>query len=366
MHLDADEPMGPLEPLAPPVPLPPTLSGRLRRFPRHFKDYLPSLSFQVPHMPAPVPRAVPVQPVRLPEPENPVETPQELPEPISIDTEPNEFGLYRSYPSMPSHDPDEDTSLDSVCDSPGLAVVDRASGNWWSGLGCSFTKSIGNFFVPFANASVFRLMEWFYNGSSVKSIADLDTLVSGVILAEDFDPKHLEGFSATRELKRLDDYSGGPGLAENDGWREGSVYLRLPAECVKHTSEADAPAFEVKGVFYRRLIEVVKGTFQDPIMKSFHLTPFRLFWKPFPDALPQRAVSEMYNSDAVLEEHKKIQAQPREPGCTFQLHSRSSTSISSPCLCQIFCTSSNLVCGKRYSHISFASCMQREATVFRC
>ncbi len=42
------------------------------------------------------------------------------------------------------------------------------------------------FFVPFLNATVFRLMNWFYSGSSFKSIAELQSLVDDVILAPDF------------------------------------------------------------------------------------------------------------------------------------------------------------------------------------
>jgi len=35
----------------PEVPIPPTSSGRQRKFPRRFTDYLPSLSVRLPHMP---------------------------------------------------------------------------------------------------------------------------------------------------------------------------------------------------------------------------------------------------------------------------------------------------------------------------
>lgn len=63
---------------------------------------------------------------------------------------------------------------------------------------------VTNTFAPFLNMTVFRLMSWFYGGSQMKSLAELDSLVNDVILQEDFDKAHLHGFSAARESARLD------------------------------------------------------------------------------------------------------------------------------------------------------------------
>lgn len=67
-------------------------------------------------------------------------------------------------------------------------------------------------------------MSWFHLGSNLKSVADLDSFVNDVILHEGFDRKHLEGFSATRENKRLDDAAADtlPGEPPS-GWKTGSV-----------------------------------------------------------------------------------------------------------------------------------------------
>src|SRR5262245_20739224 len=46
-----------------------------------------------------------------------------------------------------------------------------------------------------------RPMNWFYSGSNMKSVMELDKLVNEVILADDFDKAHLNGFNAARELK---------------------------------------------------------------------------------------------------------------------------------------------------------------------
>ncbi|KAF9455696.1 hypothetical protein BDZ94DRAFT_1277580, partial [Collybia nuda] len=296
----------------------PTASGRIRKFPKQYTDFLPSSATPVPHMPDRPPRIIAQKPAAAPSPSPPPETPEAAP--TTIETEPNEFGLYRVYMTFPTNDPDETLDLDDVCDAPGLAVSQDSSAcrTWWSGFGSEVQDTKEKYFAPFLNTTVFRLMNWFYNGSNMKSLAELDSLVQGVLLAEDFDKKHLEGFSAARELGRLNKYMDNPGLHPEDGWKESTVRLRLPAEKVRHRSEHDAPEFEVTGVYHRNIISVVKSAFQEPIANTFHFSPFRLFWKPSPDEPPQRVISELYNSDALLAEHEKIQKQPRESGCTLE------------------------------------------------
>ena len=239
-----------------------------------------------------------------------------------FETEPDEFGLFRSYTSRPTYIPDEDLPLDAVCDTAGLAVAT-------SGPGCqsvsaplpplaSADDTSGSLFSPFLNPSVFRLVNWFYNGSNMKSVEELDRLVNDVVLAEDFNPSDLRGFRAAKELNRLDSYRECPEFSPNDGWIEISVKISLPAERNRNVSESDAPQFEVKGLFYRPLTEVIKSVFQEASAEGFHLTPFRLFWQRSTNEPPERVISEMYNSDAFIEEHEKIRSQSRKSGSTLE------------------------------------------------
>jgi hypothetical protein len=82
------------------------------------------------------------------------------------------------------------------------------------------------FFHPFPNASVFRLINWFYRASATKSMADLNCLVHKVILAEDFNLEHLRDFRIAQEMACLnaDGNTNSPFTAE-DGWKEGSVMI---------------------------------------------------------------------------------------------------------------------------------------------
>ena len=239
----------------------------------------------------------------------------------TFDTEPDEFGLFCSYISCPTYEPDEEISLDSVCDSEAFAVARVNSDNWWSVFGprSSTVESVNhNLFAPFLSTTVFRLMSWFYGDPNMKSVAQLDKLVNDVILADDFDKTDLKEFNGARELKRLNEYGEQKNFSSKDGWKEASVKIRLPAERFCHTSESVAPEFEVNGVFYRPLTEVITSAFQEAAAETFHITPFRLFWRRSEDEPAERVISELYNSDAMIEEHQKVQAQPREPGCTLE------------------------------------------------
>jgi hypothetical protein len=243
----------------------------------------------------------------------------------TFDTEPDEFGLFRSYISCPTFEPDEEIPLDSICDSEGFAVVKvNFTKDWSSVFGPRSSKSPvesanPNSFAPFLGATVSRLMSWVYGGSNMKSVTELDKLVNDVILADDFDRVHLKGFSAAWELKRLDEYEQHTKFPSKDGWKETSVKIRLPAEKAHlSTSEEKTPEFEVNGVFYRPLIGVIISAFQEAAAETFHITPFRLFWQRSKDEPAERVISELYNSDAMIAEHQKIQVQPREPGCTLE------------------------------------------------
>jgi hypothetical protein len=127
---------------------------------------------------------------------------------LTFDIEPDEFGLFCSYISCPMYEPDKEVSLDSICDMEGFAVVKANSDHWWSVFrsGSPLVESAKNPFAPFLNATVFCLMNWFYSSSNVKSVTELNELVNEVMLADDFDKAHLNGFNATRELKCLNEY----------------------------------------------------------------------------------------------------------------------------------------------------------------
>jgi hypothetical protein len=176
------------------------------------------------------------------------------------------------------------------------------------------------YFAPFMNASVFRLMNWFYSGSNLKSHGELDRLVTDVILANDFKAEDFVGFRSAREARRLDDENHQPQshFSAGDGWVETAVNISLPADGIRYSSEEAAPQFAVPGLFYRPLLEVIRAALHDAAAEHFHIFPFQTFWKPSPDATPERVYAELYTSDAFIMEHEKLHAQLREPGCDLE------------------------------------------------
>jgi len=307
--MDIDPELGPVAPVYVP---PPTTSGRVRQFPNRYQDFLPNSRTQVPHMPAvldpPVAPSPPSSPTPSPEPDQP-----DLQE---LQTEPDDFGLFRIYPIRPATEPDANSNLDDVCDAPGLETSETPlSGCWWARFGSTVTttakKISNNIFAPFKNATTFRLMNWYHSGSGEMSVSRLNSLVKDVINPSDFRKEHLNNFSAKRELERLDDEDTTSYPFSNENvWKVSTVAIPLPAEGVKHASEKDAPVLEVPGVHHRNLVEAITTAFQDETAKKFHYMPHHLYWKPTPESEPERVITELFNSDAFIGEYKELLKRP--------------------------------------------------------
>ena len=107
-------------------------------------------------------------------------------------------------------------------------------------------------------------------------------------------------------------------MAAQDGWIEASVPISLPCDGFSFPMEADAPVYNVKGLLYWKLLEVIKAAFSKPAAEKFHTTPFQEFWKSSLDAAPECLYSEIYNSDAFIEEHIQI-CSKAQPDCNLEM-----------------------------------------------
>jgi hypothetical protein len=173
-------------------------------------------------------------------------------------------------------------------------------------------------------------MQWFYNSSLTKSLGTLNNLFHQVLLTPDFVANDLIGFDAAKEAKRLDEFQPQTTPVEdsstsinsetkqlNDSWIETSVPISLPCDKISHSSDTSAPIFHVKGLLYHKPLEVIKVAFQEFSAAQFHLSPFEEYWKPSLESPPKRIYSELYNSDAYIQEQKKIQFQ-LQPDCELE------------------------------------------------
>jgi hypothetical protein len=102
-------------------------------------------------------------------------------------------------------------------------------------------------------------------------------------------------------------------------WKNSTIRIPLPAEGIKHASEEAAPTLEVPGVHHRSLVEVITTAFQDDSAQRFHYVPHHLFWQATPESNPERVISELYNSDAFIEEYADLLKRPPSPGPALEI-----------------------------------------------
>ncbi|KAF9240183.1 hypothetical protein BU15DRAFT_74100 [Melanogaster broomeanus] len=224
----------------------------------------------------------------------------------------NAFGLFREYPHRPSYDPDAFVSPDDLTyrarrpRSPDLqphvpsTSVSEQPPPW-----------------PFANMSIYRLMEWRYSGSITKSLQEINRLVRDVLLAEDFKVDDLSKFSMATQNGVLDAKYNAATTHHSDGWRETDVHIEVPTR--SSGSSGNSQTFTVtNGLIYRPLIDVIRSAFAEPIAKSFHLYPFKRLRKHSSLQTEERVYDELYTSDAWLKAHDVLQKQSNEPGCELE------------------------------------------------
>jgi len=218
----------------------------------------------------------------------------------AIKTTSNSFGLYREYPNIPTHNPDNTLCLLNLVDnSPPINEMELSAS---VSTPLSLQDPISNSeasssnpasFFPFKNSTIFGLMAWMWTGSKRALLHS--------------------------ETTKFDNYLERP-ASDNpqDGWRESEVIIQVPDGKVH--SKDSIPTFKVPGLHHRSLVNVIKTVYSDLASTSFHYMPFKSFWKDpsAPESVPQRVYDELYSSDAMIEAHMKLQQQPPELGCTLE------------------------------------------------
>ena len=225
--------------------------------------------------------------------------------PQQITTTPDDFGIFRKYSSIPSHNPDDADPFDDIPSAPPRT----APATIGSDLNVSSARPDSSPLAESKNPTEDLLLGWWSEGSC-DGIASLDRLVK-CLTNQYFDPSRLKDFNAVSAVRRFEKQhcSSKPGttLEPGDGWKVGSVKIRLPCTKVKQREE-DAPEFTVDGILYRDAAEVVTRELQDPdSFERIHLKPFEEWWKPSESDDPVRVYSDVYTSDVMLEADRKLQ-----------------------------------------------------------
>lgn len=139
----------------------------------------------------------------------------------------NNFGLYREYPRVPTHDPDSTLSLDDLSDVPKAAQPapthpPAAAGPPLTSDPSSETHS--NPYYPFPNSTAWGITNWQWSGSHLKSIQETQRLID-FLKSDKFNPADLECFNLVKETERLDKSASGSMV--RDGWSEVSVEIQV-------------------------------------------------------------------------------------------------------------------------------------------
>jgi hypothetical protein len=205
-----------------------------------------------------------------------------------VETEEDSMGLFRHYTMLPSKDPNLHLTIHHVADVLTFLKDVESPYNPLTGFGPqavhnSSTDALAKtlYYTPFLNATVFRLMNWFYQ-SSKKTLADLENLVHNMILHLDFHSSDLKNFSATHESrcleKSINTSDSDLSYLKNDDWKEAVIKVPLPLSRTRYASEDDAHMLEVQFV-HRSLGEVIKSGVQDfASLHNFHWCGFKQFW----------------------------------------------------------------------------------------
>jgi hypothetical protein len=224
-------------------------------------------------------------------------------------TNANSFGVFRKYFTILSHNPHD---TDAFADVPMATIVSQHT---------SPPHSIGSSLLAAAPAAAERdplvnsenrsedlILRWMTIGLG-NTPAGVNDLVHNVMRHPDFNPSELENFNATTSIRRFDRQhfsTTGPTLKASDGWKEGSVRIRVPCTGVKQKEE-EAPEFVVDGILYRDVVEVITTELEDKdAFDSIHVAPYEEWWYPDGGGDPVRVYSEVYNSDAMLQADKEM------------------------------------------------------------
>ena len=145
-------------------------------------------------------------------------------------TQPDEIGLFRVYPSRPTHIP-ADTSFSAVVDAPTLEQPEHYNTDC-SGLVDTESQIMeDNLFSAFTDPTSSLLIYWQYSGLNMKSGIELNHFT---LYGDDpyYNPACVAHFNYEREkrliAKYLQDHSNL--FCAKYGWQKSSVNIQLPKE----------------------------------------------------------------------------------------------------------------------------------------
>lgn len=255
----------------------------------------------------------------------------------SIQSALNRFGLYRDYPSNPSYHP---YNPSSVINTESIPLSDSPL-NLGALPPSLRDEEPTNPYFPFSNSTLFGLLRWKWSGSNSKSDLEFGKLLD-FLRSPEFSQVDAADINLDSEIRRVDKFIDGTTSstlasdsesgAQRGVWKEVSVPISIP-DGQPHPSVQASPTFQVPGLHYRSLVEVIKDMISNPDLATyFHYTPYRQYFEPpgippeistpvddaVPNLPPMRVYDELYSSDAMINAHIELQNLPPEENCSLE------------------------------------------------
>jgi hypothetical protein len=166
----------------------------------------------------------------------------------------------------------------------------------------------------YSNKTTELLMNWQNTGGSQKSDGETNCLIYKVALNPNFDLNDLMNFNAQWENQKAD--TADEQSPHLQSFQETSINIKVPSGS-KHVP---SQKFSILGLHYHKITTMTKEAYESPLALKFHYTPFKLYYTcPVngSEAKKEECVYlEMYNLDALIDEHDKVQHVPTDdPNC---------------------------------------------------
>lgn len=210
----------------------------------------------------------------------------------------NSFGLWKEYLYRPSYDPDAFISVEDLYRPDSSTIVPNND-----------EKPSEDSFL-YSCKSIELLLDWQNTGSSAKSNQEINRLVHAVLFHPEFQLDELRSFNATRENQKAD------AADEQSLFPSSFQHADIGIDVPSGSNGVPSKTFTLPGLYYRQIVPMIKEMFESDISSRFHLTPYKLFRRLPNGEDSDRVYSEMYDSDAFLNEHDRVQRAPTDvPSC---------------------------------------------------
>ena len=173
-------------------------------------------------------------------------------------TAPNSFGLWKEYLYRPSYDPDAFISPEDLYRSDTSATIPDKGRTIEAA-----PKSV------YSNKTTELLLDWQSSGSSKKSNNEVTRLVHSIMHHTEFKLDDLRNFNATRKHQKAN--------AAEKKFKQSFHHTSVNIDVPSGSSDKASQMFSIPDLYYRRLTNLIKETFESPISSKFHLSPYKLF-----------------------------------------------------------------------------------------